>query len=192
MGPDDLHIAIKFFCIFARFEHALKAAGYLTDRRRTETQRRKAEAEWSSYFRERDGNAYLEQLRTRPTTREACAYFIAQPPLVQFVEGEDLQWRPNTDTYPTPLRTAEHLSLALRALRNNLFHGGKELARNDAEVKRNRDLFLHAITLLEAFIEDDPKLQPHYHGELGANSWASIMRRVEAWGVVHSGQRSQG
>lgn len=107
--PADL--VVEFFVVFARFEFALKEAGYVSGARGY------AEPTWHTF--ERDIAAAFQP----PTTEEGAAVHVltTQPPLRQVFRDNRLTWEPMPLRGPPVVRALT----AARQVRNNLFHGGK-------------------------------------------------------------------
>lgn len=113
MTDDELtELAKELFRIFARFEYALKEAGFHTGEG-------DASPHWRNFALSID-----ESLEEQATLELAAAigYILEQPPHKQVVRNGILDWElapPQTDS------RANLVLLYVRRVRNNLFHGGK-------------------------------------------------------------------
>jgi hypothetical protein len=133
-------LAFQFFKIFARFEYALKAAGFHAGK---EGKARKAEANWDSFAKSL--NSLFEE-EHEGELGEAVRYMLDEPPKVQMVNAAgQLEWADKRETGPT----ARQLFLYIRRVRNNLFHGGKFNGHWFAR-ERSEPLIRHSLTILEA------------------------------------------
>jgi hypothetical protein len=151
----EIELQCLFFYFFAQFEYAMKQSEYLKAKNDTDDT---AEADWgklansqtvrdlvTNAVNEQGGNQYL---------KEAILYLRDTPPKKQIVSTSGrLDWRDVNQTEPLPLR----LTLYIRRVRNNLFHGGK--ARNAGEsIERNKKLLEHALIVLYEFSKCDQSL----------------------------------
>lgn len=129
----DPQLACEFLAVFARYEFALKAAGFAHGDDAT--------ASWDRYARTVD--AAFAGLNDKDL-RVAIDYLLTQPPKKQVLDHGNLQWR---DAPPDPnLSRAEQVLLMVRRVRNNLFHGGKFLPGSD----RDEMLVSHSLVVLQA------------------------------------------
>ena len=109
----DPDLVLRFLGVFSRFEFALKRSEFLKGSRN-------AEANWDAYAKWLRGT-----FRSVEDTRftEAVACLRNAPPKKQVVSGGDINWE------GTSIREGECLEQyvlrLVRAVRNNLFHGGK-------------------------------------------------------------------
>jgi hypothetical protein len=136
----DPALACEFLAVFARFEFALKAAGFV------DGDEKKAEPAWDRYARAID--AAFTHLKGAEL-RVAVAYLLLQPPKKQIVVQGKIDW---LDAPPDGnLPRAEQVLLMVRRVRNNLFHGGKFLAAEaGGDPDRDRLLVDHALMVLRA------------------------------------------
>lgn len=143
---DDL--AFQFFKTFARFEYALKAAGFHAGTG-------KAEPNWDSFAKSL--NSLFEQ-HHEGELGEAVRYLLEQPPKVQMVNADgELEWANKAENGPT----ACQLLLYIRRVRNNLFHGGKFNGHWFAP-ERSEVLMRHSLTVLRACLEDSRDVKEAY------------------------------
>jgi hypothetical protein len=113
---------LTMYVTYARFEFALKQAGYLSG-----AQGDIAHADWSKFAREKALSDMLEAVSTNPDV----AGMIADPPKTQIMRGNGFEWQ---DRLTKPINKVGQLFLAVKAVRDNLFHGGKagENMRDDS------------------------------------------------------------
>lgn len=137
---------IEFFRMFARFEFALKKAKYIRARAGM------VAAHWDKFANDL-GAAFFERVKD-----EALADTILHsPPNKQAVDGSgELVWQ---DCKPPENSVA--LFVAIRRIRNNLFHGGKhENPYND----RDEELLSQGIAILSLALDADEKVKWHFDG----------------------------
>jgi hypothetical protein len=136
-------LVFKFFAIFSLFEYALKSAGYRNENG-------DATPDWERFARaiEKDFNPESSE-----ELLEAVKYLYEKPPMRQIVENGTIRWMKRVR--PPGKSDLEWLSLIIRAVRNNLFHGGKFV------YERPRDTLLvqYSSTVLEAWAECSDKIQ---------------------------------
>ncbi|MGE5501170.1 MAG: hypothetical protein ACM3W4_04515 [Ignavibacteriales bacterium] len=110
--PDDLkRLAFDFFYWFSRFEFALKEAGFLKSTKKGA----KAEANWAGFIAKYSSVYVL--------TAAGQALIVANPQR-QIVSGPGELTFGDVSTAPASGQLERVVELA-RAVRNNLFHGGK-------------------------------------------------------------------
>lgn len=109
--PDLQLAAFEFLFRFSRFEYALKNAGYLKS---TDTGK-KAEPNW---------DAFVKRNRTRYALSSTASALIAARPRQQVVAGNaQMSWQELQ--FAATEYDLQKVTLLLRLVRNNLFHGGK-------------------------------------------------------------------
>jgi hypothetical protein len=129
-------LATRLFREFARFEYALKAAGYLMPRDGD------AKPDWTA-FAIRIAPAFDRPLPEE--VRVAIEYLLAKPPKKQVARNGVLQWEePQQATTSISDQALRHV----RRVRNNLFHGGK-FNGNWFAPERSEDLLRHSLAVLE-------------------------------------------
>ena len=133
--PPDL--VVEFFVVFARFEFALKEAGYVSGARGY------SEPDWRRFGRE------VAAAFQPPTAEESAAFDVptTQPPLRQVFRDNRLTWEPMPLRGPPVVRALE----AAKRVRNNLFHGGKHTPHSPEG--RDAALVSAALTLLNACLQ---------------------------------------
>jgi hypothetical protein len=145
----DRQLASEFLAVFARYEFALKAAGFANGGNR------KVEAAWDLYAKSIDGA--FAQLNC-PELAAATDYLINQAPKKQVLVGGKIEWRDAPPDAKKP--RAEQVLLMVRRVRNNLFHGGKFLPGGD----RDQVLVNHALVVLKACLPLNADVSAAYTG----------------------------
>lgn len=108
-------LACEFFAVFSRFEFALKESGY-----RRAGRNGAAEPNWDQFANDVAGAFTIVQ---SDEVRAAASYLVSEPPYRQVIENNGLHWQPLV--FPNGAHVASKVLLAIRTVRNNLFHGGK-------------------------------------------------------------------
>lgn len=144
-------LAFQFFKIFARFEYALKAAGFHRGNER------KAEPDWDAFAKSLNG---LFEQKHEDELGEAVAYMLGQPPKVQWVNAAgQLEWAERPEKGPTACRLLRYI----RRVRNNLFHGGKFNGHWFAH-ERSERLIRHSLTILEVCLRESRDVKRAFDG----------------------------
>lgn len=123
----------KFFIIFSRFEYALKSANYIKG----------INPNWDSFASSINGNFDKERSEE---LKEAVEYIVNNPPKIQDITEGKLIWKDRVFPKNAPLTL--RLSLSIRDIRNNLFHGGKFQGTFQPEISRNYILLEKSIIIL--------------------------------------------
>jgi len=132
-------LTVEFLGTFARFEYALKRAGYL------EGNEKRVAADWDRFARE-VATAKPEVL----VSVVACgAYLLSHPPRKQVLENGRLTWK---DRGASGGSTIEEILLSVRTVRNNVFHGGKFPEGPVAEPLRDERLIGDCLAMLNALL----------------------------------------
>lgn len=142
-------LAIEMFRTFARFEYALKAAGF-------HNEGGDAKPNWRSFA---ESIPALFENPADAQLRAALAYLLEHPPKKQVIANGVLAWSeepPNTDLH------ADRVLIYVRRVRNNLFHGGKFNGRW-FEPQRSELLLRHCLTILRACIAGSDDLNQAYN-----------------------------
>lgn len=133
---------IKFFRAFARFEQVLKANGFLRAGR-------SAQANWEAFIGSR---RELDDLHNDPNS--SIQYLKLQPPWRQIVDHGALSYE-----RPTPIQNTKQLVLAVRSVRNNLFHGEKTATGPMNSPARNKALVSSGFAVLRAILKRCPDVE---------------------------------
>jgi hypothetical protein len=149
----DRDVVFRFFAVFSRFEYALKASGFVKKGRSGE-----ALPDWESYATDLRGK-FAEVGDER--FKSACVYFAQRPPNTQVLTSRGLGWRIN------PRRQDDfdekYLLRLVRAVRHNLFHGGKYPREGLVpDVARNRELLEAGISVLQWCLALSPNVKEAY------------------------------
>lgn len=142
-------LATELFRTFARFEYALKAAGFHNGDGR-------AQANWRSFA---ETVTELFDDPQEDSVKHAIAYMLEYPPNKQVVKDGALGWDaavPQTDLQ------SDRVLLYVRRVRNNLFHGGKFNGRWLAP-QRSSELLQHSLTILHACLAASKQVNEAYH-----------------------------
>jgi len=149
----DRRLAWEFFVFFSRFEYALKR-----DRRFLMPGTGDAQPSWDRFAS--DSNAAFRP-EASPQLKAAVDYYLAQPPRKQVRANGEMSWSaPQAWDGQEPLLI--WLLRAVRAVRNNLFHGGKFPVVPIAEPSRDRDLLTHGLAILGSALTMDPQVHRHF------------------------------
>lgn len=138
----------ELFRIYARFEFALKMAGYCFMNGKA------VEINWDAFANnEGIGKAFFEHVQDKCL----CSTLMKDPPKPETIT--DGQWGFATEA--TPPESAQALFGMVRRVRNNLFHGGKYF---DDNAKRNQALVQESITILLLAVEWDKAVNFFFEG----------------------------
>ena len=141
----DRELVYKFFTIFSLFEYALKNAGFFDERRGGEVQ-----PDW-------EGFAYTihPQFNPQATPELAAAvtYMLSLPVKKQMANKNTLVFVRRIR--PPTMNDTVWLSVLIRGVRNNLFHGGK--FRYDRP--RDLELISHSLVILETWARLHPGVE---------------------------------
>ncbi len=135
--PRDL--VLDFLVTFARFEYALKRAGYLLGNEQS------VSPDWDKFAKEL---ADADELSLAPVF-ESSEYLEASPPMKQIKSKNSVGW-----VRLNPMKTRiESLLFDVRTVRNNLFHGGKFEIMSVEEPARNERLIRSCLAALDNILE---------------------------------------
>lgn len=105
---------LRLFVAYSRFEFALKEAGYLA-----RDDNGIARADWPRFAREKCLTDVMHVASKNPDVRE----MIARPPQSPITDdGKSWRWK---ECIEKPITSLLPFFLAVKQVRNNLFHGGK-------------------------------------------------------------------
>lgn len=145
-------LAAEMFRTFARFEYALKAAGYHKGNGA-------AEPNWRS-FAESIPGAFDGPADT--PLGEAVRYILEHPPKKQVVAGGNLDW---SEEAPQTDLQSDRVLIYVRRVRNNLFHGGKFNGRW-FEPQRSEILLRHSLTILRACLDASDDVRQAFNSQV--------------------------
>ncbi len=138
-------LAAELFRTFARFEYALKAAGFHNGDGN-------AEPNWRSFAESIPG---LFDGPTEAPLKVAVNYILEHPPKKQVIAAGILTW---TEAAPQTDLQTDRVLLYVRRVRNNLFHGGKFNGHWFAP-QRSEALLRHSLEILHACLRASPNVQ---------------------------------
>lgn len=134
-------LIFDFFIAFSRFEFALKASNFsIGDNQRVSPN-------WETFVA--SINVTFDKNRI-PELNEAVEYLLNNPPRIQMLNNGIIDWRNRIFQNKEP--EINRLSLSIRDIRNNLFHGGKFNGNYQEEISRNYILLKNAITILDEWL----------------------------------------
>lgn len=145
-----MELIVEFFITFSRFECALKNSITYADG----VDMGKVNPAWDRFA---NAIAPTFDKKKTPELEQAVDYILAQPPMQQIIDrgGHRLTWAARPQD---PNQTIE-LGLCLRAIRNNLFHGGKFQGEMIPEVSRNHILLLSCLTIMNEWLTLEPNVE---------------------------------
>jgi hypothetical protein len=120
-SPKLSDVRLNLFAIFSRFEFSLKEEGFLLGAEGAD-----ASPNWDKFA----NLAELTDIVSALSKDTDVAFLIGRPPKTQIVTNKSLGWRAKI---ASPITRALDLLLAVRTVRNNLFHGGKSGENPDDE-----------------------------------------------------------
>lgn len=133
----DRELVFKFFTVFSLFEYALKNAGFCDLGRHNE-----AQPDWPRFARSIEPQF---NPNASPELSSAVSYMLNRPVMRQVIRNNSLVFLHRTR--PRGIGDVEWLSILIRGVRNNLFHGGK--FRYDRP--RDTELIINALIILESW-----------------------------------------
>jgi hypothetical protein len=148
----DLSIAADFFFKFARFEYALKAAGY-------RNQQGEVKPDWKKLADELEATFLNPEYSVE--FAKAINYYENYPPMKQVIVNNQLKWskvEPNTNSF------SHKILLYVCRVRNNLFHGGKFKGKYLSAPERSELLMKHGLIILDACLALRLDLKRAYEG----------------------------
>lgn len=138
----DRELVFQFFTVFSLFEYALKGTGFCLPGRSDE-----AQPNWAGF-----ATAIQPQFNPQatPELANSVSYMLNRPVMRQEIRSGRLTFMPRMR--PQNMNDVEWLSILIRGVRNNLFHGGK--FRYDRP--RDTELIQHSLIILEAWAQCHP------------------------------------
>ncbi len=133
----DRELVFKFFTVFSLFEYALKNTKYRQFRNG------KVEANWELFVDD------IPNFTIAPMSEldNAVNYLINRPPKKQILDANSHLTFEEQVNRPIGLSDLVWLSILIRRVRNNLFHGGKFRY----ERPRDTELISHSLIILESW-----------------------------------------
>lgn len=133
-------LTLEFLATFARFEFALKKAGY------AQGDDSKVSPDWDSFARD---VAKLDAAVLAPVLN-TCQYLQQHPPRKQVLQNGVLHWVVRQGTSGSAIGD---VLLSVRTVRNNVFHGGKFPEGPVAEPLRDEALIRDCLAVLKGLLE---------------------------------------
>jgi hypothetical protein len=132
----------EFFVAFSRFEYALKATiAY------AKGNNGKVEPNWDRFIS--DVRDDFDKTKSKELT-EAVDFLLNNPPRIQILIHDSISWTDRVFSINT--RDINKLSLHIRDIRNNLFHGGKFNGDFQRDVSRNYILINSALIVINELV----------------------------------------
>ncbi len=141
----DRDLVFKFFTIFSIFEYALKKAGFCISGRSGE-----AQPDWKGF-----ANSIQPHFnsQSKPSLFTAVSYLLNRPVMKQVIRNNSLFFIQRRR--PSNMNDTTWLSVLIRGVRNNLFHGGKY--RYDRP--RDPELIKSSLNILESWAWLNPEVK---------------------------------
>ena len=136
----DRELVFKFFTIFSLFEYALKNTQYKRNRGG------KVEANWDQFVTDIEGHFSPVPMSE---VENSINYLLRFPPKKQIIDKNNQLTFENKVRRPNGLPDIVWLSILIRRVRNNLFHGGKFRY----ERPRDPELIQHSLIILNAWAQ---------------------------------------
>jgi hypothetical protein len=136
-GRLDRELVADFFMLFARAEFALKDAEFV---RGVGRKKDEPSVDWDRFARELGSKITSPE---DPRIQEAVRFLQEKPPQKQVYRDRQLKWEPRSCTN---LTDPVFVIRSITTVRNNLFHGGKEIVGLMAE--RDRQLLQSSLVVL--------------------------------------------
>ncbi len=145
------NIMNEFFITFSRFEFALKSANYVN------TDNGKVMANWDTFTQSISNSFNVEKTQI---LKKSIEYLLENPAKIQIIDNGQLGWKNRVFEVNAPL--INKLSLTIRDIRNNLFHGGKFNGSYEQDVSRNFLLLKYSIIVLNEWLNLDINLKDNF------------------------------
>lgn len=154
----DPNVLLEFFLTFARFEFALKNAGFFKRPRIIDpADPPDARPDWDCFAA--SVRQALAQDKT-PEFVEACEYLLDHPPAREVLLDGSLMWEEKAPSAHLPL--ADRVLQCVRRVRNNLFHGAKFNSIHDTDPGRNDRLLRCSMAVLRASLRGSASVDAHF------------------------------
>lgn len=133
-------LTLEFLATFARFEFALKKAGY------AQGDDSKVSPDWDSFGRD----LAKRDAATLAPALSASQYLQQHPPKKQVLQNGALHWVVRQGTTGSAIGD---VLLSVRTVRNNVFHGGKFRDGMIADPLRDEQLIRDCLAVLKGLLE---------------------------------------
>ena len=137
-------ILINYFILFSRAEYALKRAGYINS---------DASANWDKYFSAYKNSIASDIKNTSHKINSSFQHLLTRPPKKQSLENGNLKWEDLKFS-----SDVNCINVSIRAVRNNLFHGGKYPDGPIDDYESNTELLTSCINIILYLFELDRKV----------------------------------
>jgi hypothetical protein len=114
-----------------------------------------AEPNWDQFANDIAGA--FENIQSNDV-RDAASYLVAEPPYRQMIVNNGLSWQPLT--FPNGSHAVSQALLAIRTVRNNLFHGGKHTPHSPPG--RDEKLVRSALLVLNFCLKQNVNVRADY------------------------------
>lgn len=142
--------ANAFFRRFSRFEFALKDTGYVIG------DQHRADPHWDGFANAIKANAGEQQFLRR--AHQIAPTLMGNPPRKQVLLKKKLNFK-----NAAPILSVSAVFIAIRCVRNNLFHGGKF---GNPDAARDANLIREAQGLLEEALRYHPEVRDAFEGRV--------------------------
>jgi hypothetical protein len=145
------NLIAEFFIAFSRFECALKASGFVN------VSNEKVNANWDTFI---GSICNTFEKGTSQELKNGVVYLLANPPRIQIIENNQLDWRERA--FDPGMPEINRICLSIRDVRNNLFHGGKFNGKYQEDVSRNFILMKSSIIVLNEWLRLSDTVRENY------------------------------
>lgn len=145
-------LAYKFFVCYSRFEYSLKRANYI----HFPGVKNIPQASFDKFISSIEQSIDLDG----QTIKDHINYIVDNPPNVLHYIDDRLHWIPLTPQS----KDIDFILRCMRTVRNNLFHGNKQLPGNS--VQRNINLISSFLTILDYLIEQNKEVRNYFLSSL--------------------------
>ena len=155
---NQIILAEEFFIVFSRFEYALKKAEYVTNNNNT------VRPDWKG-FANKYNVVFEKIMKNNKEIKGAVEFFRQDPPRKQVLKKDTLGWEDTDNDRKMEGEdkiTLEWLTLMVRRVRNNLFHGGKEILGRPRDIQ----LLIFSFVLLRCWLDLDENVKKHFIDDL--------------------------
>jgi len=148
----ERELVFDFFSFFARFEYALKNAGFLAG------DMSEAKADWDKFE-----NSIFGRFANISSAdfQQAITYLETQPPQKQCVLNGQLDWKESKRGQGESIE--KFITRLIRCTRNNLFHGGKSSNGPVAETARDQELLRWSLVILRECLTLNSQLESKFN-----------------------------
>jgi hypothetical protein len=137
----------RFFYFFSKLEHALKRNEFLIKNQAD------AKADWDT-FADKLGNEFFQKIKAEHDIQ----ILFKVPPRKQINNAGTLDWKDEASP-----QNVKDLFVALRRVRNNLFHGGKYPYAPVEEPSRNDKLLRACLFVMESVINENTNIRATFN-----------------------------